>query len=98
LFSGWQFYDCFKFLALGWRASFIEVLYFFVLKNTAWKGVKQMPLSESIPTALFCMAVVFAVLILLWAIIRIFSQFIEVIEKIKLKKIQKQNIKTNQKQ
>lgn len=39
-----------------------------------------MLLSESILTALFCMAVVFAVLGILWAMIRIFSSFIGMIE------------------
>ncbi len=50
-----------------------------------------MPLSDSIPTALFCMAVVFSVLILLWAIIRIFSLLIILIEKMNLKKQAKTN-------
>jgi len=39
-----------------------------------------MPLSESISVALFCMVVVFAVLGMLWAIIRIFSYAIRLIE------------------
>ncbi len=40
-----------------------------------------MPVSESILVAVFCMAVVFAVLILLWAIIRVFSYLIRGLEK-----------------
>jgi Na+-transporting methylmalonyl-CoA/oxaloacetate decarboxylase gamma subunit len=40
-----------------------------------------MSLPESILTALFCIAVVFAVLGILWAIIRLFSSLIQVIEK-----------------
>ncbi len=40
-----------------------------------------MSLYDSILTALFCMAVVFAVLAILWAIIRLFSSIIRVIEK-----------------
>jgi len=40
-----------------------------------------MSLSVSILTALFCMVVVFVVLGILWAIIRLFSSFIRVIEK-----------------
>jgi Na+-transporting methylmalonyl-CoA/oxaloacetate decarboxylase gamma subunit len=40
-----------------------------------------MSLSESILIALFCISVVFAVLGLLWAIIRVFSSFIKAIEK-----------------
>jgi Na+-transporting methylmalonyl-CoA/oxaloacetate decarboxylase gamma subunit len=40
-----------------------------------------MSLSESILIALFCMAVVFAVLGVLWAIIRVFSTIIMSIEK-----------------
>lgn len=38
-------------------------------------------LFESILTAVFCMAVVFAVLCILWAIIRIFSSIIMMMEK-----------------
>lgn len=45
-----------------------------------------MPLSESLLVALFTMAVVFAVLILLWVIIRLFSSMIRVIERDKGKK------------
>ncbi|WP_442871705.1 OadG family protein [Anaerocolumna sp. MB42-C2] len=40
-----------------------------------------MSLSESILIALFCMAVVFSVLCMLWAIIRVFSLIIINIEK-----------------
>jgi Na+-transporting methylmalonyl-CoA/oxaloacetate decarboxylase gamma subunit len=40
-----------------------------------------MSLSVSILTALFCIVVVFAVLGILWAIIRLFSAFIRVVEK-----------------
>jgi Na+-transporting methylmalonyl-CoA/oxaloacetate decarboxylase gamma subunit len=40
-----------------------------------------MSLPESILTALFCMLVVFAVLGILWAIIRVFSLLINLIEK-----------------
>lgn len=40
-----------------------------------------MTLSESILVALFCMAVVFAVLGILWFIIRLFSMAIQAIEK-----------------
>ncbi len=40
-----------------------------------------MPVSESILVAVFCMAVVFAVLIMLWAIIRVFSYLIHSLEK-----------------
>ncbi len=40
-----------------------------------------MPVSESILVAIFTMSVVFAVLVLLWAIIRVFSFFINKIEK-----------------
>jgi Na+-transporting methylmalonyl-CoA/oxaloacetate decarboxylase gamma subunit len=40
-----------------------------------------MSLSDSLLTALFCMAVVFAVLGILWAIIRLFSSLIRAIEK-----------------
>jgi Na+-transporting methylmalonyl-CoA/oxaloacetate decarboxylase gamma subunit len=39
-----------------------------------------MAISQSILVALFCMAVVFAVLGMLWAIIRIFSLIINLIE------------------
>lgn len=39
-----------------------------------------MPLSESILIALFCMAVVFAVLGILWAVIRFFSLIIGLLE------------------
>ncbi len=39
-----------------------------------------MPLSESILIAIICMAVVFAVLGILWAIVRIFSLLIKSIE------------------
>lgn len=39
-----------------------------------------MPLSDSILVAIFCVVVVFAVLGILWAIIRIFSSIIRVIE------------------
>jgi Na+-transporting methylmalonyl-CoA/oxaloacetate decarboxylase gamma subunit len=45
-----------------------------------------MPLSESLLVALFTMAVVFTVLILLWVIIRLFSSMIRVIERDKGKK------------
>ena len=44
-----------------------------------------MELSESILTALFCMAVVFTTLSLLWAIIRLFSIIIRMIERPKKK-------------
>lgn len=40
-----------------------------------------MSITQSILVAIFCMAVVFTVLGLLWAIIRIFSLFIIMIEK-----------------
>jgi Na+-transporting methylmalonyl-CoA/oxaloacetate decarboxylase gamma subunit len=40
-----------------------------------------MTLSESILVAIFCMAVVFAVLGVLWLIIRLFSLAIQTIEK-----------------
>lgn len=40
-----------------------------------------MTLSESVLVALFCMSVVFAVLIILWALIRLFSSAIQLIEK-----------------
>ncbi|HKL99478.1 MAG TPA: OadG family protein [Mobilitalea sp.] len=40
----------------------------------------HMPLSEAILDALFCMAFVFAVLAMLWGIIRIFSASIRAIE------------------
>ncbi|WFR59242.1 OadG family protein [Anaerocolumna sp. AGMB13025] len=40
-----------------------------------------MSISESILIGLFCMAVVFAVLGILWAIIRVFSSIIMSIEK-----------------
>lgn len=40
-----------------------------------------MSIFQSIIIALFCMAVVFSVLIFLWAIIRLFSVLIKVIEK-----------------
>jgi Na+-transporting methylmalonyl-CoA/oxaloacetate decarboxylase gamma subunit len=44
------------------------------------KGVKNMSFSQSILVALFCIAVVFVVLGVLWAIIRIFSLIINFIE------------------
>jgi Na+-transporting methylmalonyl-CoA/oxaloacetate decarboxylase gamma subunit len=40
---------------------------------------------DSVLTALFCMAVVFAVLAMLWGIIRIFSYVIREIEKRSMK-------------
>lgn len=40
-----------------------------------------MSLSESFLTAIFCIAVVFAVLGILWVLIRLFSAFIMSIEK-----------------
>ncbi len=40
-----------------------------------------MQVTQSILVAIFCMAVVFAVLGVLWAIIRIFSMIIMIIEK-----------------
>ncbi len=40
-----------------------------------------MQVAQSILVAIFCMAVVFAVLGVLWAIIRIFSMLITIIEK-----------------
>jgi len=40
-----------------------------------------MPISESILVAFFCMAVVFAVLSALWAIIRVFSSIICSVER-----------------
>ena len=40
-----------------------------------------MQVTQSILVAIFCMAVVFAVLGVLWAIIRIFSMIITIIEK-----------------
>lgn len=40
-----------------------------------------MSIFQSILTALFCMLVVFAVLVILWAILRLFSTFIQLIEK-----------------
>ncbi len=49
--------------------------------NNHKKGVKYMSITQSILVAIFCMAVVFTVLGLLWAIIRIFSLFIIMIEK-----------------
>lgn len=44
------------------------------------RGVK-MSISESILVALFCMLVVFSVLVILWALIRLFSSVIQLIEK-----------------
>ncbi len=43
-------------------------------------GVIVVTLSESILIAIFCMAVVFAVLGILWALIRIFSRIIQKLE------------------
>lgn len=40
-----------------------------------------MAITESILIALFCMAVVFSVLAILWVIVRLFSWIINVIEK-----------------
>lgn len=40
-----------------------------------------MAFSESVLVAIFCMAVVFAVLGILWALIRIFSFAISILEK-----------------
>ena len=40
-----------------------------------------MSFTQSIFTALFCMVVVFTVLVVLWAILRIFSAIIQFIEK-----------------
>ncbi len=40
----------------------------------------MLPLSKSILVAIFCMAVVFVVLGVLWAIVRIFSLLIKSIE------------------
>ncbi len=40
-----------------------------------------MSIFQSILTALFCMSVVFSVLVILWAILRLFSTFIQFIEK-----------------
>ncbi|HBC26423.1 MAG TPA: hypothetical protein DC013_03310 [Ruminococcaceae bacterium] len=45
------------------------------------KEVKQMSLFQSIFTALFCMSVVFLVLVLLWIIVRLFSVLIRRLEK-----------------
>ncbi|MDF2942570.1 MAG: hypothetical protein K0S01_1428 [Herbinix sp.] len=52
-----------------------------------------MSISESILTALFCMIVVFAVLGVLWAIIRLFSSIILIIEKTKEKRSSRTNPK-----
>ena len=48
-----------------------------------------MAISQSILVALFCMAVVFSVLAMLWAIIRIFSLIINAIENNHGKEIKK---------
>ncbi len=48
-----------------------------------------MTLSESLLIALFCMAVVFSVLGILWAVIRLFSATIMTIEKKKEKSFAK---------
>ncbi|MDF2566784.1 MAG: hypothetical protein K0R90_240 [Oscillospiraceae bacterium] len=40
-----------------------------------------MSISQGILTALFCMVVVFAVLVILWAVIRSFSALIRLIER-----------------
>ncbi|HBN81182.1 MAG TPA: hypothetical protein DD433_07365 [Ruminococcaceae bacterium] len=45
------------------------------------KEVKQMSLFQSISTALFCISVVFLVLVLLWIIVRLFSVLIRRLEK-----------------
>ncbi|MFV0344096.1 MAG: OadG family protein [Anaerocolumna sp.] len=42
--------------------------------------MRYLSFSRSILTALFCMIVVFGVLILLWAILRLFSTFIAFVE------------------
>lgn len=44
------------------------------------KEVNQMTFAEIILIALFCMAIVFSVLGILWGIIRVFSSVIKVIE------------------
>ena len=66
--------------------------FFFVkLRNTNFilrKEVNNMTLSESILIAIFCMAVVFTVLGMLWAIIRLFSIIILAIEHRKEKTLQ----------
>ncbi len=50
------------------------------------KGVSVLPLSQSIFVALICIAVVFMVLGVLWAIVRIFSLLIQSIEQSRNKK------------
>lgn len=67
----------------GWRASSFEVLLIFwrLLTVLIRKGVNDMAILESILIALFTLVVVFSVIALLWAVIRIFSSMIQKVEK-----------------
>ncbi|HKL79292.1 MAG TPA: hypothetical protein VJ888_02525 [Mobilitalea sp.] len=51
----------------------------------------HMPLSEAIITGLFCIAFVFAVLAMLWGIIRVYSASVRAIESRKSKRTDKTN-------
>jgi hypothetical protein len=55
-----------------------EVLPFF---NVCILEVDEMAFSDCILVAVFCMSVVFAVLAMLWGIIRLYSSVIRIIEK-----------------
>ena len=55
--------------------------FYFAIKYQIRNEVKYMSFTQSIFTALFCMVVVFTVLVVLWAILRIFSAIIQFIEK-----------------
>ena len=52
----------------------------------------HMPLSEAIIDALFCMVFVFAVLAMLWGVIRIFSATVRAIEARKNKRVDNINL------